>query len=218
MTDAFSLVLRNVAEAPSSLETEPMFAFGLTQAFPKLVSGLWVLRLMNTAEPGQPWSPVYGEISEAIAQASNDDPLFSGEHGAYKTAALLVAIAWYESRFHPNIVHKEADGSTSFGLYQIQAPTAKVPGNLLLLPRTASYVAIDLLRQSFRQCASAPEDERLAWYASSGNGCPRNPLVREQSKRRVGLARRLYEKNPPPEDEDTSSFPKVLPPLKGKNS
>jgi len=132
----------------------------------------------------------YGEISRAIAEASSEDPLFpQRSDGAERTATILVSIAFYESRFHPNVI---GDQGRSFGLYQIQPGTWKIDGKVLLLPRTASNVAIDLVRKSFKACAKRPWQERLAWYAASA-GCETvHPKVLGQSIERMLLADKLF--------------------------
>ena len=155
-----------------------------------MVTSVWVLAIMNALAPATPWAFQYGEIAEAIADASNQDPLFPGEDGARKTAAVLLALAYHESRFQPNVV---GDNGASFGLFQIQPPTAKVEAHLLTLPRNAAFIAIGLIRTSFRVCAQDEMKNRLAWYAAGGLGC------REQGKRksaiRMGLAMKLLEEH-----------------------
>lgn len=131
-------------------------------------------------------TPHFPEIATAISTASNHDPLFPHrKEGCAATAAVLVAIAWHESNFRPNAV---GDNGESLGLYQIQPPTAKIDGKLLLIPRNASYVAIDLVRTSFRQCKDKPWEERLSWYISSGYGCHRSEKIRELSRVRMQTA------------------------------
>jgi hypothetical protein len=104
-------------------------------------------------------------------------------------------LAWFESRFHPNAV---GDNGRSFGLFQIQPPTAKVESNILTNPRTASYIAVDLIRRSFQACAKRPYEERLSWYVSS-NGCPSSPIIVKKSMDRLLMATRILPMlNPPP--------------------
>jgi hypothetical protein len=160
------------------------------------ISATLVLATLNKIEPFGPHVPQYAEVAEAITQASNHDPLFpEDKDGSRKTAAILVSLAWFESRFHPNAV---GDNGRSFGLFQIQPPTAKVESNILTNPRTASYIAVDLIRRSFQACAKRPYEERLSWYVSS-NGCPSSPIIVKKSMDRLLMATRILPMlNPPP--------------------
>jgi len=156
----------------------------------RVVTAAMVLSLMLKLEPNGPHFNSYGEISEAIALASCNDPLFPNRpDGAERTAAILTALAWHESRFHPNII---GDQGRSFGLWQIQPPTAKIDASLLLLPRNAAFIAIDLIRQSMMHCRARPWGERLSWYAASASCDPPNPKVIHQSLLRMQTADKLY--------------------------
>ncbi len=57
----------------------------------------WVLSLMVGLQPTAPWLKSYAESSAAIVEASIEAPLFAGDDGQGKTAALLVSIARSES-------------------------------------------------------------------------------------------------------------------------
>lgn len=169
----------------------------------RLVSEVAVLAMLNNLEPYGSHVPAYGEISAAMAKASNEDPLFpQHEAGSEVTACILVALAHQESRFHPNVI---GDKGKSFGLYQIQPPTAKVDGSLLLIPVNASFVAVDLIRQSFSHCSARPWPERLSWYVAS-NGCPSHPVIVKKSMERLILAQELFRKHFP-----KSVLPTALP-------
>jgi hypothetical protein len=159
---------------------------------PEMVPANWVLAIMMKLVPAAPWMFSFGETSTAISQAANDDPLFAGEDGRHKTAAVLIALAYHESRFQPNVV---GDSGHSFGLFQIQPPTAKVDASLLLLPRNAAYIAIDLIRTSFSVCRSQPQQEKLSWFAAGGNGCKIEG--RKASKIRMSLADKIFKENRP---------------------
>ena len=68
------------------------------------ITAAQVLKMLYFLEPQGPYAPDYGEISEAIATASNQDPLFPQRpDGCIRTAAILVSVAWYESRFHKSV-------------------------------------------------------------------------------------------------------------------
>ncbi len=94
----------------------------------------------------------YPAIALAMAEAAMKDPLYPGEAGAKKTAAVLVALAACQSGFHPNLVRGDA-----FGLYQIRLSSPTLSADAFLLPSTASLVAIELLRQ-------AGESGTSSWY------------------------------------------------------
>lgn len=167
------------------------------------ISAKLVFAALMKIAPFGPFVPQYAEVSEAITQASNQDPIFPGDkEGCKKTAAILIALAWYESRFHPNAV---GDNGRSFGLFQIQPPTAKVQSNLLTNPRTASFIAVDLVRRSFSACEKRPYEERLSWYVSS-NGCPSHPVIVKKSMDRLLMATSILPMLTPP--------PPALPPKK----
>lgn len=167
------------------------------------ISSKLVFAALMKIAPFGPFVPQYAEVSEAITQASNQDPIFPGDkEGCKKTAAILIALAWYESRFHPNAV---GDNGRSFGLFQIQPPTAKVQSNLLTNPRTASFIAVDLVRRSFSACEKRPYEERLSWYVSS-SGCPSHPVIVKKSMDRLLMATSILPMLTPP--------PPALPPKK----
>ena len=164
-----------------------------------------VMAMLYQLAPYGSHVPSYGEVAAAVTKASNEDPLFpENESGSEATATILVALAFHESSFHPNVI---GDHGKSFGLYQIQPPTARVDGSLLLLPLNASYVAIDLIRQSFRHCEARPWPERLSWYVAS-NGCPSHPIIVKKSMERLILAQELFRKFFP-----KSTLPTKLPAL-----
>jgi hypothetical protein len=157
-----------------------------------MVTAQWVLSIINGpfGAPSAPWAYSYGETSTAIADAANADPLSHDPDGAVKTAAILIALAKHESDFHPNAI---GDHGASLGLFQIQPPTAKVDGTLLLVPRTAAPVAIDLIRTSFRVCGKRPWEERLAWYAAGGNRCADNKQALRASRDILNMAKYIFE-------------------------
>src|SRR4029078_2466352 len=68
---------------------------------PMSVPVAWVVGLMVALEPSAPWRGTYEKTAEAIARVSESDPLFE-DKGEERTAAMLVALAWYDSRFKSN--------------------------------------------------------------------------------------------------------------------
>jgi len=88
----------------------------------------------------------YGELGTAIAEAANQDPVSPEDpEGCVKTALALVILAWERSQFHTTL-----STPTGLGVFQILPPKDyPIDASLLLLPRTACHVAIDLIRRRF---------------------------------------------------------------------
>ncbi len=127
----------------------------------------WVLSLIVAiASPGAPWADTYVDTAFAIADAAEEHPLFAGHDGAERTAALLVALAKFESDFDPAAV---GDHGASLGLFQVNRLHA--PRRDLLRSGPAARVATGLLGASLRVCRGRPPEEALAWYAAGGAGC-----------------------------------------------
>jgi len=128
------------------------------------ISGPDIMKALYAVEP---YCTHHGEISEAIAMAANQDPFFPERFdGCFRTAAVLIALAWLGSRFQPNLV---GNNGKSFGLYQIRPPSQDARGrtittNMLTNPRDASLVAIDLVRESMRKDKGRTWEERLLSY------------------------------------------------------
>lgn len=123
--------------------------------------------LMRALYAIEPYCTSHGEISEAIARAANQDPLFPNRYdGCYRTAAILIALAWYGSRFQPTIV---TGNGQIFGLYGIRPPKTDARGkpitsNILTNPHDASLIVIDLVRQSMMADKKRVWEERLFSY------------------------------------------------------
>lgn len=149
-----------------------------------------VMAMLYALESSSPHVPKYGEIAMSIVKAANEDPLFPGHvAGAEATACILTALAWKESRFHANVI---GDNGHSFGLYQIQPPTSKTRGELLLLPVNASIIATGLIHQSFSECKNLPWTDRLSWYIASAGCKDPHPVIRQKSRERLILAQQLF--------------------------
>jgi hypothetical protein len=162
---------------------------------------LWMTRLLaptlahGASDDGthHRWAESYPNVAAAIADASFREPMFKGEDGARRTAAMLTAWAFHESRFDPKAV---GDHKTAFGLYQIHASTIPaVPKDDLFDPEKATRAARELMLQSFRICSSFPLEERGGWYASGGEGC-KEP-GRKASRVRMTLALRIAKEDNP---------------------
>lgn len=122
----------------------------------------WILSLLLLLQPVAPWKDEYESVARAIDEASSANPIFDGQSGKEKTAAVLVSLAWFESRFNSKAV---GDHGKSFGLYQQQGHGE------ISDPFIASKVAIEQIKISFRVCSNKPIEEKLGWYAAGGNTC-----------------------------------------------
>lgn len=144
---------------------------------------LWVLSLIGMlarAEGPLPsWAMHYPEVAGAIATAAHESPL-PGADGERRMAAVLVAVAYHESRFDQ---HAKGDKGASLGAFQIGrtwGPPADTDGQARLAAR--------LVLDSFRTCAARPLEERLGWYAWGRVGCEH---ALGKSRVRMNLAGRL---------------------------
>lgn len=62
----------------------------------------FVLEMMLKAEPKPtPWRDTYASTAQAVANSANKYPLFSGEDGPARSAAVAVAVMWFESHLDP---------------------------------------------------------------------------------------------------------------------
>lgn len=144
-----------------------------------------VLVLMVTIAPATPWRESYPETAQGIADAVEEsEPLFAGDDGRMRTAALLVSLAYFESTFKPSAV---GDRGSSLGLFQTSRHWVRMSADEYLRDaKEQAKTALALVRESFSACAARPLDARLAWYASGS--CSRGGAA---STHRVGLAKRL---------------------------
>jgi hypothetical protein len=152
----------------------------------------WILTLMIALQPHAPWLSTYPETADAIARASIAEPLFAGKDGPARTAALLVAIGWFESRFQADAV---GDHGRSVCLVQIGESNFKALGvtreTMLTSVATCIHAGITMIRESMAACKARPLDERLGHYAAGGNGCS-NEGGLTASRHRMLLAKRLF--------------------------
>src|SRR6478736_466487 len=110
----------------------------------------WVVGLMVALEPSSPWRGTYEKSAEAIARVAESDPLFE-DHGEERTAALLVAIAWYESRFKPNAV---SANKQYVCLFQIDKRHLSDPDKALADQETCARAAMKIIRASLQKCSA----------------------------------------------------------------
>lgn len=122
----------------------------------------WILSLLIALQPVAPWRASYENTAKEIAQGIEESkPLFSEPR---KGAALLISLAWFESRFDVNAI---GDHGKSFGLYQQQG-LGPING-----AKRQTVIAIEQIRKSMRICANRPLVEMLGWYAAGGPNCDR---------------------------------------------
>ena len=145
----------------------------------------WILVLMIGLQPSAPWADTYATTANAIAKAAEAEPLFAGEDGPARTAALLVATGWFESRFRPDAI---GDHGRSHGVFQAsRVPVADVDAQVAQ--------ALAMMRGSFATCHGRKAEDWLAQYASGGSTCTNvGGLI--ASRHRVGLAMRIFRAHP----------------------
>lgn len=149
----------------------------------------WVVGLMVALEPSAPWRGTFEKSAEAIARVAESEPVFD-KNGEERTAALLVAIAWYESRLKPTA--KSKDGKFVC-LYQVDKRNLADPQKALDDPEVCTRAAIKIIRASLKHCAKGPEGTRLAQFMSGR--CDRGV---KDSRYRMFLAGKLLREHPFP--------------------
>ena len=166
----------------------------------------WILSTMTALEPGATYRETYPTTAQAIADAAEANPL--PREGAAKTAAILVALAWFESRFQ---VNAQGDcpkrtsfgtcekGSTpqSFGAWQVSrsnlAGLDLSPESVLEDAGVAARASLTLVRESFRVCAREPLSSRLGWYAGGTGRCISSEDAKRKSEHRMAKAVWIYD-------------------------
>lgn len=153
------------------------------------VSVQWVVAMMVALEPNAPWRGTFEKTAEAIGRVAESEPLFD-DRGEERTAALLVAVAWYESRLKPNA--KSADGH-GMCLYQVDRRHMTDPRKALEDPELCTREAMKIIRASFKNCKNNSFDERLAQFTSGR--CTKGLA---DSRYRMFLAGKLLRDHPVP--------------------
>lgn len=133
----------------------------------------WIYALMVWLAPSAPWSSTYWATASAIDRVAHDSPLYETDDGIERTAAELVAVAYFESRFDPEAVFTDRGGD-SLGLEQINTSNLARLGLTraeALEPEANLRAAVRLMRASHRTCRGHPREELLGHYASGGPTC-----------------------------------------------
>lgn len=168
---------------------------------PMSVPVAWVVGLLTALEPKAPWSSTYEKTAEAIARAAESEPLFDiDDQGEERTAAVLVAVAWYESRLNPRARSKNGRW---YCLYQLDKRYLPDFQKSLTDPEMCTHAAMKLLRKSLSMCKARPKNERLAAFMSGR--CDHGGV---QSRYRMFLANKLLKEHPlPPPPSEASNAP-----------
>jgi hypothetical protein len=149
----------------------------------------WVVGLLAALEPTAPWSNTYEKTAEAIARVSESEPLFPvDDRGEERTATLLVAIAWYESRLKPSARSKNGRW---YCLYQLDKSYLPDADKALSDQEMCTRAAVKILRKSLEMCKTRMPDERLAAFMSGQ--CDRGG---PESRYRMFLAKKLLKEHP----------------------
>jgi hypothetical protein len=134
----------------------------------------WILTMMVALQGAAPWLDTYPTTARAIDRAAHAFPVYEGEDGPARTAAELVAIAWYESRFNPRAVAEDGSGTVCLG--QIDVRGLGVAAEALLESVNDCVEAmLARIRESHRVCALRGRErvERLGQYTGGGGACDR---------------------------------------------
>jgi hypothetical protein len=164
--------------------------------------------MMLLLEPRSPYAATFERTADAIAARAAAEPLFQGADGAAKTAALLVSLGWFESRFDPS-----AGGDCTKRLPNgLCAPGGTPHSHCAFQLNDSNFVALDvtadmlrtdvdlcvattlrMLRTSLSVCRRLPLEERLAHYAGGGDTCDNaSEDARAKSRHRWFKAQWLY--------------------------
>ena len=150
----------------------------------------WMLRL----QPEAPWSASYPTTASAIATLANHDPVFEGDDGPERTAAVLTSIAWFEGRFKADAEGGYVGGRpTSFCTMQVDGSNF---GHLGVTRRqvlsdigACIWAGLRMVHVSFYVCRHKPLEGRLDHYATGGGACTRP--AHDEGGHRMRLARWL---------------------------
>ena len=164
----------------------------------------------------------YHGIAKAIEEVvfdDNEEPLFKGEDGRRKTAALLVAVTYFESGGWNKVVdfgigpRGRGDGGTSHCLAQVRLSPGMstrhgYSAEDLTFDRAKCFrAALAIARDSFRSCGpNVPLDRKLAVYASG-----RCDAGLKESATRMKTAQRIFKTVPLPSYGDDETRADLLP-------
>ena len=157
------------------------------------VEASFVLEMMLKAEPRPtPWHDTYMSTAQAVAKSANKYPLFAGDDGPAKSAALAVGVMWFESHFEPKAkgdrqcLERDARGDClkrgepqSLCAFQVGVSNFKGLGvteeSILGDIQVCSDSGFRMMRTSFSICSGGDWtiEDRLNQYATGGSVCQR---------------------------------------------
>lgn len=143
-------------------------------------------RLPGWVETTEERASRYGNIAKDIASVvRHSQPLYPGGRGQEHTAALLVAVAWMESGFDPDVdkgpcyrgqgpkskLWMRCDGGLSACILQLRIGTGTTregwnQGDLFKHRKRCIKAGLEQMRRSFHACASMAPFGLLNAYAS----------------------------------------------------
>lgn len=161
-----------------------------------LVEASQILALMLKLEPNSPYRETFDESAEVYAKVANDEPLFKGEDGPLKTAALFVSVAWFESRFRKGAI---GDHGQSVCEFQIGVSNLRNLGTtkdeILQNTEVCTRAARKMMAISFGVCRGKDVLYALSHYAAGGEKCGGEKGQGErESKHRMLKADFIYKK------------------------
>lgn len=189
----------------------------------------WILSILlavlppstiDTAKDGETVQEIeqrYGSIAHDLAEVvAVQEPLFQGARGRFKTAALLISVARYEStlRRDVDIGEVRGDGGRSWCLMQINVgeKTVRVGTEEMLTWKGADLVqdrrkcfraGLEHLRASLQQCRLFRTGAGLISGYIHGPNCVPDD---KRSALRWDLAHRILKKFPAPKEELAGNF------------
>lgn len=111
----------------------------------------------------------YISIADDIVVTATETPLFAGDDGVLKTAMLSASVAGFESggfRAEVDDCELAGDAGAAWSLWQLHRPKEVICGTR----RNAARMALAMMADSLKWCASLPQMERLAIYTSGSCG------------------------------------------------
>jgi len=146
----------------------------------------------------------YREIAHDIATVVLDEPpLYRSKHGRARTAALIVAVAYFESAFAKHVdkgigPYSRGDYGRSWCMLQLNVGRGKTAEgwtgkDLVNDRRKCIRAGLHAMARSFGTCRRGAFEHRLAAYASGS--CRRGHAA---SAKRMRAADRIFGAKPPP--------------------
>lgn len=181
----------------------------------------WVFAFIMTVAPPGPWRGEprdetiarYRQIAEdavAVAYDPGNDPLFGGDDGRARTAALMLSVAYHESGFRRDVdfgvgPNARGDSGQSWCLMQIRVGGGRTiegwSGRDLVRNRRHCFSSgLGAIRRSFIACRNNSRYELLNAYTSGScnRGAP-------QSRDRMTSAFKWVAQHPVPHNDESTA-------------